>query len=104
MNYLNTKWIKQQYPTSKKYYWWKCDKIPNVDLYTDKAIQRGVIKEAKFLYKVVVTEWGKGLKIVGIYPKQETSGANVQKWLNKTRQGNIGINDFEWADNLKYPY
>ena len=105
MNYLNTQWTKQSYPAAKRYFWWKCPAVSGADLYTDKAKQRGVIQEKSgFLIKVVVSVWGDGVKVVGVYPRPETSGHKVRDWLDLTRQGNIPVHDIEWADDLQHPY
>lgn len=78
---------------------------PEADLYTDKAMQRGVIQEKNgALYKVVVSQWGEGVKVMGMHPRSETSGHKVQDWLARTRKGNIPVHDLVWADDLRHPY
>lgn len=104
MKYLNTLWTSQPYPATKKWFWYRCADLPEVDLYVTKDKRRGALKLPDKLYKVAVTENEGKLIITGIYPKFAVSGSEVKAWMNREQNAAIAADDMIWAAGAKRKY
>lgn len=102
MPYLNTTWIKQPYPETKRWLWYRNGDYPTADLYISKDKQRGVVRLPDGLYKVVVSEINGQMTIKGELATKFPGGNVVQEWM--LGKECIPAANFTWADDGQYSY